>query len=279
MAIQHLKSTAGFTLTELLVALLLSSLVGAAALEFYLTQHNNMVTQENVSDMQQNLRASMDDIIHQTKNAGANLPTGIPAFVSGNSNPDTLELNYARIGGSVQVAEHTPKGKANPLHISVGTDVTEFNVGDFVFLWHKGTGKLEQFPITGIDLNVGGWLQIRHDQTDFGSEPLPGDLVTKLNSIKYFVDGADPKHPALVKSVNDAAPQVFADNIDDFQVRYVRSKLDTVDALGPNDTAFVVMVSLSALTEDNDFEGSNHGGQARRHRSLNSAVVVRNNRF
>jgi type II secretory pathway pseudopilin PulG len=65
-----IKNEKGMTLVELLIATLLTFIVGTAALEFYASQHNQWLAQTDVSDMQQNARALIDELSRNIRSAG-----------------------------------------------------------------------------------------------------------------------------------------------------------------------------------------------------------------
>lgn len=53
------RSTAGFTLVELIITMVISTVIGAAIFSAYLVQQKTYLAQEQVAEMQQNLRAAM----------------------------------------------------------------------------------------------------------------------------------------------------------------------------------------------------------------------------
>jgi len=65
-----IKGEKGMTLMELLIAVLLTFIVGSAALEFYASQHNHWLNQTDISDMQQNIRALLDELSRNLRSAG-----------------------------------------------------------------------------------------------------------------------------------------------------------------------------------------------------------------
>ncbi len=65
-----IKDEKGITLVELLVAVLITFIVGSAALEFYASQHNQWLAQTDISDMQQNVRALLDELTKNIRSAG-----------------------------------------------------------------------------------------------------------------------------------------------------------------------------------------------------------------
>lgn len=70
----------GFTLVELMIALLIGSIVIASVYTVFISQHRSYNAQENVVEMQQNLRVSMDMLVYDIRSAGYdpnNLGAGI----------------------------------------------------------------------------------------------------------------------------------------------------------------------------------------------------------
>lgn len=71
---------AGFTLVELMVAMVMLSIVSTATFYFYIGQHQAYVTQSDVSDMQQNGRAAVRELSYHLRQAGFNTPADSAAF-------------------------------------------------------------------------------------------------------------------------------------------------------------------------------------------------------
>ena len=130
----NIKSQKGMTLLELLIACFLTFVIGAAALEFYSSQHNQWLAQNDVSDMQQNIRALLDELTTNIRSAGFGIITSHP-----------------------------------------------------------------RIRVTSNALAI-----FRRDST-------------KIDTTLYYVSNADPKHPNLMKQLNQDAAQVFAENIESIQ--------------------------------------------------------------
>lgn len=79
------RSSGGFTLIEVMIALLITGIIAAATFGFYVTMHNNVVTQQEVSEMQQICRNSLDEIATSLRMAGYKLDGHAPYRVSGDS--------------------------------------------------------------------------------------------------------------------------------------------------------------------------------------------------
>ena len=80
-----IKCTSGFTILELLIAMLITGIVAASGFQFYVTMHNQTLAQEDVSDMQQTLRASLMEISKTVRMAGYKIGSHIPYLINGDS--------------------------------------------------------------------------------------------------------------------------------------------------------------------------------------------------
>jgi len=67
----HIKSNKkGFTLVELLVAMAISGIVAGAIFTAFLSQQKSYLVQDQVAEMQQNIRAAMDIMVREIRMAG-----------------------------------------------------------------------------------------------------------------------------------------------------------------------------------------------------------------
>lgn len=68
---RHIKSyKKGFTLVELLIAMAITGIVAGAIFTAFLSQQKSYLAQEQVAEMQQNLRAAMDIMVRDIRMAG-----------------------------------------------------------------------------------------------------------------------------------------------------------------------------------------------------------------
>lgn len=65
-----LKGGSGFTLVELMISMAISGVITAAIYTAYITQQRTHFSQEQVAEMQQNIRAAMDIMAHEIRMAG-----------------------------------------------------------------------------------------------------------------------------------------------------------------------------------------------------------------
>jgi len=94
--LKHILNQRGVSLIEILIGSLISLIIAAAVMEFYITQHNQWLTQEKISDMQQNGRAVMEELTRQVRSAGY----GMSANPFYRINGDTLTV-YRKPGADV----------------------------------------------------------------------------------------------------------------------------------------------------------------------------------
>ena len=85
MCCSRIYNRRGFTLTEVLVATGLTALLGVAAMHFYSSMNQQVVSQQEISEMQQINRACLDEIAASLRSAGY-LLSSHPAYeIAGDS--------------------------------------------------------------------------------------------------------------------------------------------------------------------------------------------------
>jgi len=75
----------GFTLLEVLISLFLTGVIAAAGFNFFVTTHNQRVVQEDISDMQQSSRNSLQEIVKILRMAGYKIGSHVPYQINGDS--------------------------------------------------------------------------------------------------------------------------------------------------------------------------------------------------
>ncbi len=80
-----LNNIKGYAMTELLIALLITGVLAGSGFEFYAKMHNQTLAQDQIADMQQNSRASIQDIVQNLRNAGYKIGSHIPYVINGDS--------------------------------------------------------------------------------------------------------------------------------------------------------------------------------------------------
>lgn len=119
----------GFSLVEVLVVLAVMGLVMVSVYSYYLSQQRSSMVEEDVVEVQQNLRIAMEQISRDIKMAGFILPSGtnpVASFPSSSTNgvtaadADVITINTASAAGA-----HTWINKDySPMTVTAGSDIT-----------------------------------------------------------------------------------------------------------------------------------------------------------
>jgi type IV pilus assembly protein PilW len=75
MTVEKISKQYGFTLIELMVVMVITGIIVAAVFSAYTTQQKTYLAQEQIAEMQQNLRAAVDILSREIRAAGLD-PTG-----------------------------------------------------------------------------------------------------------------------------------------------------------------------------------------------------------
>lgn len=264
----------GFTMIELLVTALVAGIVLSAIFAFYVNQHGQMLAQSEVSNLQQNVRISLEEIVGNIRYAGAAMPPGSQPIVARNTDPDTIYVGYNETGCLVEVGQNTSGSSSTPIRMSKGWSLGCFSVGQRVSFYHKATQQMEWFIVTGLDSSGLTWNEISHSSTNLGTAPQAGDTVLALKVVKYWIDGSNAQHPILKRKVDTGADEIFAEDIEDLQFTYVLSTGAGTNAPAATDIVRSVVVTVAGKTQKRDVHYKDNSGH--RQRSLSTVVHLRN---
>jgi len=265
----------GFTLLELLVAMVLSAVVIGAIYGTFKSQEDSFVIQDQVTAMQQNLRAAMytmsrdiqmasfvsnfDSTTYTTIDWDPTLAGNevIRPLIYGRNNDDGSGIDV-KPGTDVIVivkASNEPADfrQLTSADTATGTTLTlspfDMNLDDITYkfgvLLKSDLSRAEVFEIqskAGSTLNFVNSLQ-----ENYGT----GDWVYRADVIIYKVN-EDANHPSLLRENlgNDNGFQVVAENMDNLQFQYVLANGTTVDdPAGQEANVRAVQVCLLARTD------------------------------
>lgn len=258
----------GFTILELLIAVLLAGIVTSAAMGIYITQHKQLIVQDDISDMQASIRAAAVELSTQIRMAGYNVPKGIPELEAYNTNPDTIVVTYdaGNLEG-VQIEHEMPR-PSSELRCD-GHDLSGINDGDWVFIYNPESDSGEFFEISHVQH---GASHIQHNTMPLSRAYPAGSWVIKMNRFKFYIDNSDSTHPNLMVWAPGMGAQVYAENITRLNVQYVLASGAIVDVPPTPDMVREVVIDIDARTDkaDDEFETSY------RTRNLTTRVMVRN---
>ncbi|MFH2037480.1 MAG: prepilin-type N-terminal cleavage/methylation domain-containing protein [Candidatus Zixiibacteriota bacterium] len=75
----------GYTIVEMLIAMFLTGIVALASYNFYIRLHNSAITQDNITEMQQNSRNTLQEICKNVRMAGFKIGSHAPYSINGDS--------------------------------------------------------------------------------------------------------------------------------------------------------------------------------------------------
>jgi type IV pilus assembly protein PilW len=295
---QRRTRATGFTLTEIMISLVIFLVITLFGFHIFRADHKVFVEQDEIVNMQQNARVALDQIVRDMRLAGSGVPLGgvesdvghlepvIPGD-NGQDMPDTLVV----LASFLNIQSDLSLGMANKSADIKVEDASGFVGGALAII----TGHTlecgesgEVFKITQVSED--GQNMLRHaqsppwnlDQNLRCSYVVPSRVIL-VNYRKYYVDSSDPVHPLLMLEQDGGAPQVVADNIENLQFVYdlVTGERDNPDPdqLGSIRKATVTLVARTDTPDPQWHHGVNSiTGESDNYRrlTLNSDVQVRN---
>jgi len=292
------QNNQGFTLVELMVAMAISLVVMGAIFLTFKSQQDSYVIQEQVSAMQQNLRAAMYMLTRDIQMAGyytnfdGNQYTMDWDDLDG-TNETIRPLIYARNnvadGGGDNIKDNTDvitivKASSKTRPLADPESATGSSVADALRnVDNLKAGKCAL--LVKANLSRAEFFQVQEDSGDMSltitlvENYKENDSIYRADVIVYYVDDEDdpgdatdnddPANPKLLRKNlgSNQSAQVVAENIDNLQFRYLLNSgpplIDNPSGSEPNVRA--VEISIQAITVN---------GQ--KTRTLTSLVKTRN---
>jgi prepilin-type N-terminal cleavage/methylation domain-containing protein len=222
----QLKTGKGVTLIELLIALVISSILIAGLYRVFIGQHKSYTVQEQVVDMQQNVRVSINRMMSEIRMAGFGnvsmvLPVQFIAYGQTRTFNNVLNLDTP-VTGSLTIITATGDFAIIKTSITLPNKITLnrltdsqgdplFDTGNRKFI---SIGGLESNTITdiqGTTLTLSGNLVYNH--------PI-NTPVFPIRAISYQVVNDDGKFTLKWDENIGGGRQPLADNIENIQFEY-----------------------------------------------------------
>ncbi len=290
----------GFTLVELVVVIGIFGIIMGAVYSIYLTHMKNAYSQEELIDVQQNLRTAMDMITRDLRMAGVLVPNGVNPLAG--TTATSLQINTASASGQFARITETKATSASST-FSIQVDSPESVDG----LLGTGTNTVRLIrPIDRSNPMVDTYLVLDQNppNTDRGARKVTmtrpagndfvadttitaGDIIAATgppvppgtdppagaDTITYALTPCpgSPAQQCLGRTVNQAAePEIIAGPISALQFNYLYTK-GSEDKPDDEDTVRGVRVTITAQTA-----ATAPGGA--KSRQITSVVSIRNRR-
>ncbi len=251
----------GLTLIELLIALVLSSILIAALYRVFISQQKTYTVQDQVADMQQNVRGAISQMVKEIRMAGY----GGDLTIFGSINGFTDMITPAGHSITIILADEIGALKQN---VAKGTNqlkVTNarvFNTDKKKYLCLNGLNNYLVQSITGDTILLTTSLAEGHPI----NEP-----VYLVKAISYDL-GLKGSKTILRRNENTGGgAQPLAENIESLQFIYFDKNGDEI--VSPPD---IRMVKVTVTSKTDVLDPGYKGGDGYRRRTLSTNIKVRN---
>ncbi len=253
---------------EMLIALFLTGIITTAVFRAFSTQEKHYTAQDDITTIQQNSRASIDELTRQIRMAGHSLPLGLAPIVAANTNPDTITINYRSSECNTTLSEAMPQPSSE---LKCGSAVDCFTEGQWVYIWAPDSAWGEYFELTHVQT---GSNHLQHNTMDLGHKyPASSELMV-ITSLKFYIDSkTDANHPRLMVKPIGKDASVYAENMSDLQFSYRLKNGMVVDVPPLIDDVREVLISVTGRSNNPDYLAA---GKPYRTRTYASSVNVRN---
>lgn len=263
------KSIQGVSIVELLIAMFMATILLSSALGLYMTQHNHLLVQEDVSDIQGNVRATAKLLADEIRKTGYLLPSIVTQLEIKDTDPDTIIIRYATSKISGTFLDQDMSSEYGDL-VCTGNDLRELSPGDWLYIYNRIADQGEAFVVSGIDYSN---RTIEHHSRPLERIYPRGSQLNTVVRNKFYINLADSSNLNLMIERLGQQPEIYAENIegldftyhlDDGTVSNQLTNIDNVRMIG------IDVTSKSQRPELNDTDRQN------RSRNLTLKVKLRN---
>jgi type IV pilus assembly protein PilW len=263
----------GITLIELLVALTISGILVGGVYRTFVSQQHTYTVQEQVVDMQQNVRLGINRMTRELRMAGFGK---MDATFFGHGAMYGTFSNVVNPGGddhsvTIVAGYQTLIPTTMSLNATTGSnsiflnDVSGFDTGVKQYISINGLESHRIQQIIGKEIQFPGWDKLTNDH-------LAGEPVYLVMAITYSIGPFEGKSCLLRDDHLGSGPQPVTENIENLQFAYF-------DANG-NPTANLpdirmIQLTIIARTDKTDSELAKAGDGFRR-RTLTTNIQLRN---
>lgn len=262
------KSESGLSFLEIMIALTITTVVVVAVYRLYLTQHRNYLIQDDVTEIQQNVRASIDELGRNVRMAGFALPEGLEPIVAFNTDPDTIIINFFNQDCETFLSAPMPQPSAE---LKCGSDVSCFSEGQWVYIYDPNDKYGEWFEITHVQQAA---MHLQHNTMSLSRAYDEDAMILAVTQLKYYIDNVtDPENPKFMIKRVGQEPQIFADNISDMQFTYRMKNGTVLDQPVLASNIIEILISLTGNSYWKDLESTQ---DTVRSRTFSTSINPRN---
>jgi prepilin-type N-terminal cleavage/methylation domain-containing protein len=256
------KGKKGLTLLELLIALVLSSILIAALYRTFISQQKTYAVQDQVADMQQNVRIAIGQMTKEIRMAGYG---GDSLAIFSNINGFTSIITPADNSITIILADEvgalkqsTAKGH-NQLKV---TNASVFNTDKKKYLCLNG---LNNYLIQNVITDT---ITLA---TSLAEDHVINEPVYLVKAITYNLGLSGGKTVLRRNENTGGGGQPVAENIESLQFTYI----DANGNLTAN-PSHIRMVKVTVIAKTNTLDPEYKAGDGYRRRTLSSHIKVRN---
>ena len=264
-----MKKNSGLTLIELLIALVMSAIIIAALYQTFIGQQKTYTVQEQVVDMQQNLRVGINKMMREIRMAGFGNVSNVLSLAGGvngfteviTPNTDSITI----VGGFKQIRANNgdpilvASASGNTITLNYQPKEDEFNTLAKRYISIGGVESNTVKSISEKDLTLDNPLLQYHPA---------GTPLFKIQAITYNL-----KDLVLGRDENTGGgPQPLADNIETLELKYFDDQQPPIVTAIPENIR-MIWVKVTASMEDPDLKKARDGY---RRRTITSSIQLRN---
>lgn len=184
-----MKSKAGFTLIEVLIAMAVTMIIMGGAYSVFMSQQKNTVTQTDISDIQQNLRAAMDFMARDIRMAGysgtANGSLGDFGFVNVgfsdySGNPDSGAMDQGFLQFSWDMDDSNTRTVGETVTYSLSNNSLVVPPGEIALM--RGLDGAVRQPMAGYIIAMGLAYAYDADQDGELDEDAAGNVIWAVDT-------------------------------------------------------------------------------------------------
>jgi prepilin-type N-terminal cleavage/methylation domain-containing protein len=256
------KKKNGLTLIELLIALVLSSILITVLYQIFINQQKTYTAQDQVADLQQNIRVAIDQMTREIRMAGYG---GNMLAIFGNINGFTNMITPADNSITILLADQVGVLKQNATKDTNQLKVTNaslFNTDKKKYLCLNG---LNNYLIQSI---VTDTITLTTSLTE---DHLINESVYIVKAITYNLGLSGGKTVLRRNENTGGGAQPLAENMESLQFTYF-----DVDGNVTSNPPDIRMVRVAVTSKTNRSDPEYKGGDGYRRRTLSSNIKVRN---